>query len=291
MNIISQHIRSICRPKLSNCKCKFAYSTEISKTTENPKATSSEMVPEKYDPKDVTKSDMRWRTPWHKKEANYWNVLRQFYKEDNNTHVLKRLQAAFELTPSKVRDWAAERNEMKDIFLQSYIPERNQILGNELAAAHFIVYRGGAVKFHNDDRWIKADKYNNYSLPKFYQEGLKLEAIDCTDMNLYYEGLVNLRDLEDVRWLSINGCEKLDDWGLDRISNIFSHSLVYLDLRNCSNITENGIGTLYKMQNLKILYLDDFLRSTTYEMTCLLLQEVNPSLDIQSDKVIFEIDR
>ncbi|XP_018568499.1 distal membrane-arm assembly complex protein 2 [Anoplophora glabripennis] len=252
------------------------------------KSEDNELIPKKYDPKQISRNDMKWRTPWHQKEGQYYNFLRTFYKEDNNRSVLKTLQTPIDVSPSSIKNWWSSKTEERDIILQSYLPQRNQMLGNELAAAHFIVHRGGSVKFFNEEKWIKANEHNEYTLPKFYEEGKILEAIDCSDMNLMYEGLVNLRDLKNVVWLSLNGCEKMDDWCMDRISNIFSHSLVYLDLRNCPNITDRGIGALYKLMKLKILYLDDFLRSTTYEMTCLLLQEANPQLDIRSDPVVFE---
>lgn len=288
------NIRSV-RPNFLFCHCKYSdqASSNTSKDDGNrhTPTESTKIVPKEYNPKDVTKEDTQWRTPWHQKDGNYYGFLRTFYKEDNNVDILKALQTNIDLRPSAIKKWWNKKSEESEILAQGYIPERNETLGNELAAAHFIVARGGAVKFHHDDKWIKADEHGNYNLPRFYTEGKVLEAIDCTDTNLYYEGLFNLEELQDVKWISFNGCEKVDDWFIDKVSNVFSHSLVYLDLRNCNNITPNGVGALYKMNNLKILYLDDFLRSTTYELTCLLLQEVNPSLDIKSDKVTFEIGR
>ncbi|KAJ3662749.1 hypothetical protein Zmor_007079 [Zophobas morio] len=238
-------------------------------------------TPKKYDPKDVTKEDMKWRTPWHQKEAQRYSTLRTFYSEENQTNLLKFLQTPIDLSPSAIRKWWTERKEHREMMLQMYLPERHQTLGNELAAAHFIVHRGGAVKFYHQNNWIKANEYNDYNLPRFYEEDKILQAIDCSDMNLYYEGLANLKDLKQVEWLSFNGVENFDDWFLDRISNIFSHSLVYLDIRNCPKFTERGLGALYKMDNLKILCIDDMLMTTSFEMTCLMLQEVNPHLDIK----------
>ncbi|KAG5891697.1 hypothetical protein JTB14_021167 [Gonioctena quinquepunctata] len=278
-----------CRPSvLQQCSCKLSKQTDPNLPEKIEKSSSDLKLKEKIS-KAVTKEDMQWRTPWHQKEGEYYSFLRTFYKEDNNRSLLQKLQAPIDLSPSTIKKWWAKKKEQRDIIFQSYIPERNQVLGNELATAHFIVHRGGSVKFFNEDKWIKANEHNEYSLPRFYEEGMVLQAIDCTDMNLYYEGLVNLKDLKGVEWLSLNGCEKMDDWCIDRISNIFSHSLLYLDLRNCPNITYRGLGALYKMRNLKILYLDDFYKSTTYELTCLMLQEVKPDLDIKSDPVNFDI--
>lgn len=132
-----------------------------------------------------------------------------------------------------------------------------------------------------DDFWIKADDSQKYSIPKIYDSDKILQAIDCNNMNLRYEGLVNLKGLQNVEWLSFNNCEHIDDWGMDRISNEFSDSLVYLDIRDCPNISERGLGALYKMNKLKILYVNTFLPTKVFEITCLLLQELNPNLDIR----------
>ncbi|CAH1179384.1 unnamed protein product [Phaedon cochleariae] len=281
-----KNIRISHQPVLKQCICKLSSDRD----TNSPRKIipqDDEVMPRVYDKKEIDK--LKWRTPWHQKEGEHYSFLRTFYKEDSKRRLLQRLQTPIDLSPSGIKKWWANKTELKEIILQSYIPERNQTLGNELAAAHFIVHRGGAIKFFDEDVWIKANEMNEYTLPRFFDEDKFLQAIDCADMKLHYEGLVNLRGLKNVEWLSLNGCEHMDDWCLDMISNIFSHSLLYLDLRNCSNISDKGIGALYKMEKLKILYLDDFLRSTTYELTCLLLQEIRPDLDIRSDPVTFDL--
>lgn len=207
----------------------------------------------------------------------------------SHTTFLKFIQQPIDFSPSKIKSWWLNKKEDYEEIVQRYIPERINILGPELAAAHFIVHRGGAVKFHNDDKWIKADEHGNYHLPEKYKSGMYLQAIDCTNLKLRYEGLANLRNLKNVEWLSLNNCQLLDDFAMDVIAHIFSHSLIYLDLRDCFKVTDRGLGALYKMPHLKILYLDDFLKDTKYEMTCLLLEELNSNLLIKSDVVSFEI--
>lgn len=231
----------------------------------------------------ITKKDMEWRTPWHEVEGQRYTFLRTLYSEDSNTKLLKFLQSPIDVSPAGIKKWWAKKQETKTILMQHYIPERNQTLGNELAAAHFVVFRGGAVKFYTEDKWIKADEWNQYSLPVHYEAEKVLQAIDCSDMDLYYEGLINLQKLQKVEWLSLNGCEHIDDWCIDRISNIFSDTLLYLDIRNCPGISYRGLGALYKLENLKILNVDEVLPYNAFEMTCLLLQDLNLSLDIRTD--------
>lgn len=65
-------------------------------------------------------------------------------------------------------------------------------LGPDLAAAHFIVHRNGAVKFVGDNAWHKRKKkgrfFTMYELPAQKIPGLFLEAIDASNTELMFEG-------------------------------------------------------------------------------------------------------
>lgn len=274
--------RPLTKHNLQSCYCGTA--NDSKKPNMPPELTKSTDITSKVElSKLVTKENLQWRTPWHQKEGQYYSTLRTFYSEDNNVNFMKFIQTPINLSPSAIKKWWLRRKREQTIALQQYLPERNRILGNELAAAHFIVYRAGSVKFYGDNKWIKANQFNEYSLPAHYEADKVLQAIDCGNMELYYEGLVNLRDLRKVEWFSINNCEHLDDWALDRIANIFSETLLYLDIRNCPLITAKGVGALYKMKKLKILYVDEITVTDEFELTCLMLQELNPSLDIRGE--------
>ncbi|XP_066148497.1 distal membrane-arm assembly complex protein 2 [Euwallacea fornicatus] len=274
------------------CCCNFS-SEEANpkeKETVHPtlKTTAKSLQKRISRPTKVTKDDLKWRTSWNETKYQYYDTLRTFYSEKSNVNLMKFLQQPIDLSPSAIKKWWLKKKELHEIFLQQYIPQRTNILGPELACAHFIVYRGGAVKFHNEDKWIKSDE-GYYSLPNTYQAGMYLQAIDCSEMQLRYDGLSNFRNLQKVEWLSLSGSSFIDDYCLDAITNIFSKTLVYLDLRDCPNVTERGLGALYKMNNLKLLYLDDLLKDTKYELTCLLLEELNRNLVIKSDVINFKI--
>lgn len=102
-------------------------------------------------------------------------------------------------------------------------------------------------------------------------------------MVLHYEGLATLRGLENLEWLCLMGSYYLDDWCLDKISNIFSHSLLYLDLRDCPNITLAGFGSIQKFVKLKMVLVNTFLDTQEFELIRLMLEEINPKLDIRFD--------
>jgi hypothetical protein len=63
----------------------------------------------------------------------------------------------------------------------------------EGAAAHFIVARGGAVKFVGQDKWVKAIN-GVVPLPSMKNKHYKLEAVDATNTNFMYKSLENFSE-------------------------------------------------------------------------------------------------
>jgi len=72
-----------------------------------------------------------------------------------------------------------------------FIPERHETLGPDLATAHFIVARQGAVKFEGSNRWISTNSGNNNLLPSVPSKDLRLEAVDVSDTDMMYISLDN----------------------------------------------------------------------------------------------------
>lgn len=160
---------------------------------------------------------------------------------------------------------------------QEFIPERHEILGAHLASAHFIVYRGGRVKFKNSDFWIELNKDSTANLPDKFNPYYVLEAIDINGFDLHYEGVSNICGLIKLKWLSLKDCKNIDDWSLDKMSAEFPE-LVYLDISGCEKITERGLESLYRMFNLKTLIVTNHNKSTAFELTCMMLEDCMPGL-------------
>jgi len=165
------------------------------------------------------------------------------------------------------------------MILFRYIPERHQYLGPDLATAHFIVFRGGSVKFHKGKKWVKKNEEDEYDLPDKKVEGLHLKAIDASGMNLHYVALDNLVHLDHLKWLSLADCQNVDDWYLDTISGEFE-GLEYLDISGCKKVTHLGIAILGRLTNLKELHLNNMTDSVEYKLACLSLEELLPELKL-----------
>lgn len=160
---------------------------------------------------------------------------------------------------------------------QRFIPERHMVLGADLATAHFIVHRGGRVKFRGNTHWTEKDEKGSCDLPDKYDSHYILEAVDASNTDLYYEGLSNLCGLRKLKWLSLKNCKYIDDWGLDRISAEFPE-LEHLDISGCERITERGLESLYRMSSLKTLIITNHYKSVAFELTCFMLEDCMTNL-------------
>ena len=72
-----------------------------------------------------------------------------------------------------------------------YLPERHEKLGPDLATAHFVVARNGAVKFEGFDRWIRKNADGKYYLPGMTDMNIRLEAIDASKTTMMYQSFDN----------------------------------------------------------------------------------------------------
>lgn len=154
-------------------------------------------------------------------------------------------------------------------------------MGNNLAAAHFIVHRGGRIRFEGEQNWTQKDENENYTLPNKYVHGLFVEHIDCEKMKprIYYEGLENIRRLEKLKTISFKGNKYYGDWCLDRTSGSEYENLERLDLSG-TKVTHRGLQGLYRIPSLKELVIDNPFRNTEWLLVIAMLQEIMPELKI-----------
>ncbi|KAK7791159.1 hypothetical protein R5R35_013327 [Gryllus longicercus] len=218
-----------------------------------------------------------WRKSF--KERGEWTSKFELFSPKTSSEglIMRMIRAPIDLRPGVIKRWWKNKKEEYEMFEQSYIPDRHEILGNDLAAAHFVMYRGGKVKFSNENKW-RAGK--EHGLPNQKEPGYDLEAVDASDVNLYYQGLFNFKDLKYLKSLRLRNCRHMDDWCLDYISGELG-TLEELDLQNCQNITERGLACLYRLQHLRYLNVNGIPQNRSFELTCLLLEETIPGLTIE----------
>lgn len=118
-------------------------------------------------------------------------------------------------------------------------------------------------------------------MPDRFNADWLVEAIRCDEMELYYEGLENVRRLAHLKFLSFRNVKPFDDWCLDRISGSEFSALEVLDVSG-TQVTERGLCALYRIPTLRVLIVDDPQVNKTYELTCALLEELLPEIKITS---------
>ncbi|KAH8405274.1 hypothetical protein KR222_001014 [Zaprionus bogoriensis] len=234
------------------------------------------------------KEQLRWRTPIGDRPEDWNSKLKLFANQEQTSDFIVMMQQPIDLSAKSIKRWWGNREERIERHMQQFIPERHKILGVDLAAAHFILYRGGAAKFLNDARWHRATKEGDISLPNKFNPSYKLEALRCDNMQLYYEGLENLRCLEHLKFLSFHNVKTFDDWCLDRVSGGEYPRLEVLDVSG-TDTTANGLSCLYRLPKLKLLIVDDPKKSLELELTVTMLEAEMPALKVVAADTIHNV--
>lgn len=93
---------------------------------------------------------------------------------------------------------------------QAYVKERAEFLGPELATAYFVCYRGGKVRFYGEKEWTVKDpkSYVMENIPNIYVDFYKVEAVDCSKMEILYEGLENISNSNSLNFISCDESNK-----------------------------------------------------------------------------------
>lgn len=269
--------RQVNRLKLTAFRKSKEASCALWKDLRNLSTISQSGAPDEEEKNNV-KSLREWRRPWAYGGQKLTTKLKVFDRRGRpSTDAIAQLNQPWDLRPSTVKKWLARKREELEILNQRFVPERHQILGSNLAAAHFLVHRGAKVKFVGKPEWVEKDKEGNYTLPDRYEPRYLVEAIDANGMKLYYDGLGNMRYLHELKWLSLKGCKPIDDWCLDRISSGYT-KLEYLDISECEKVTERGLEALYRMHALKKLIVTNYHNSPAFELTCMMLEDCCPHI-------------
>ncbi|XP_063881278.1 uncharacterized protein LOC135111662 isoform X1 [Scylla paramamosain] len=190
------------------------------------------------------------------------------------------MQRGIDLRPSSVKKWWGNMQTEAAAKDQMYKAERVAALGFDLAAAHFVVHRGGRVRFKDAKEWVEQDEDGVYELSRHYEPGVYIEEVDASKINLVYEGLESMKNLKYLKSLNVSGCAHIDDWCIDRICSQFSGTLEHLDISRCTKVTERGIGALVRLRQLCTLNLAGLEGVKDVRLLCLLLRDDLPQLKI-----------
>lgn len=94
-----------------------------------------------------SKERLKWRTPYNERETEWYSKFKVFApKKNEDVDFIAFLQQPIDFSLKSMRQRKERKRVKTEKYMQQFVTERHQILGNDLAAAHFLVHRGGAVK-------------------------------------------------------------------------------------------------------------------------------------------------
>lgn len=130
---------------------------------------------------------------------------------------------------------------------------------------------------------MQRDDDDKYELPSRVDPNWIIDAIDCNGMELYFEGLENIRRLYELKSFVLKDVKTFDDWCLDRLGGNQFEKLELLDISGTS-ITAHGLMAVLKIPSLKVLILSDVKRSPIFELTLIELEDLMPGLEVRESE-------
>lgn len=94
-----------------------------------------------------SKELLKWRTPYNERETEWYSKFKVFAPNKNeDVDIIAFLQQPIDFSLKSMRERKERKRVKTEKYMQQFVTERHQILGNDLAAAHFLVHRAEAVK-------------------------------------------------------------------------------------------------------------------------------------------------
>jgi len=196
------------------------------------------------------------------------------------TERLVKFNANYDISWDGFRRWRDKMLREANVKEQAFVPMRHGILGPDLAAAHFITFRNGRVKFAgHSEWWTQEDK-----LPNKYKDSFLIEKIDATGLDLVWEGLDNVINLYHLEDLNLTNNKNLNVWGFDKLCRQyrFSTKLTRLNVSHCTRFCEYSLMATHRIPSLRELIITG-TKAADYrflELTVHLLKDIRPNLKV-----------
>ena len=201
-----------------------------------------------------------------------------------------KITKKIDLSPEGIDEWLSHRLHQTDIQKQKFNPSRHAILGPDLATAHFIIHRGGRIKFVGHSEWWADER----TLPGTYEEGFVVEKIDASATGLIGEGITNMSNLYNLTDLNLSNNRGLDVFAFDQLYRQFRFSacLRNLNLTGCSRFCENSLAAIHRLPSLEEVIITG-TQAAEYkflELIVIMLHDINPRLKVIMWTVVCKIN-
>jgi len=128
--------------------------------------------------------------------------------------------------------------------------QRVKEVGVDRACAEWILRCGGGVQWKGSKRFLT--DYN--ALPA--SGGQKIYAIDMTDSAIMEEPFGLLKNLQELRIITIMNAKYINDDSIGYLCSYTRDKLIWLKLGGCNNVTDEGLHHLRVLKKLEYLGLE-----------------------------------
>ncbi|XP_014211842.1 distal membrane-arm assembly complex protein 2 [Copidosoma floridanum] len=239
----------------------------------------------KRDPDEVRKEEQLYGLKMHKGDSlvkddyvDKHNVRRTFFEMD--IEAFKLFQADIEFSTRGIKKFLQNKSVESMINAQSYKEDNVKFMGSDIAAAQFVLLHDGKVKFKHSEKWMGASRRDFELLPSVFDPNYIITQIDLSDVEIFYEGLENFKNCPRIKTAIFQRSPLFDEWFADRISHLFP-SLEYLDLTDCPKVNERALEAFYRFSTLKTLIVTNNNKSSAFELSCMMLEDVVPGLTVK----------
>lgn len=164
---------------------------------------------------------------------------------------------------------------------QQFSPSMLKEFGSDLLAGNFVLLNNGKVKYKNIDRWLGSSTgEDDEVLPKTFDANYIITGIDLSDVRIHYEGLNNFENCKRIRTAIFQRSPLFDEWYVDRLTHLLPE-LEYFDLSDCPKVNERALEAMYRFGRLKTLIVTNHKKTATFELTCMMLEDVIPGLRVK----------
>lgn len=99
---------------------------------------------------ELAKKKLQWRKPFNEQDS-FWKSKFGLWSDDKSEEAsfdtIELMQTEFDFSWKGMKERRERKRSKLQALMQQFIPERHDILGNDLAAAHFVCFRRGSVKY------------------------------------------------------------------------------------------------------------------------------------------------
>jgi len=173
---------------------------------------------------------------------------------------------------------------------QSLNAAQLQLLGPDLYAAQFLLYRKARVRMHGVEGFYQISLSQKSPLPENKcVPGWYIRDVDISDMRIMYEGLENFEGCMRIEGFIMRNNQYVDTWYVDRICAQHYQSLKRVDLSYCKKMTVGAVSALARCPLLEEVTLEGMeIEPVELRMACLDLLDIFPNLKIHGLDLFLE---